>query len=112
MQQPKLGPIPKRIPLYVTKNVEWSKLIVVPAALVGATFVGSIRKDFKSTTSYPFTFTVIDANTTRWSLPAAVSTTMPVDCTPAEFVYTVLMIVPGQPQEVFCTGPLTLAPRT
>lgn len=112
MSQPKLGPIPKKIPLYATKGVEWSKIIVLPTELIGSTFAGSIKKDFKSLTSYAFTFTPISATQIEWKLTTAVSNTMPVDCTPAEFVYTVLITPPSQPQAVFCQDTLTLAPRT
>lgn len=117
----KLGPIPKRLDLYVTKGTKWSKILRFPDGsggyldLTGYTFTGKIRKTYDSPTAYDFSFTAITETEREWSLPVDVSATMPAGCNdqdPASrYVYDVLLTIPGNPQACIIKGLLTLNPK-
>jgi hypothetical protein len=116
-----LGPKPKRIDLFVTRGLTWTKALQIRdhdgslLDLSGSVFAGKIRKTATSVVSYNFAFTSLSANLIAWTLDDDVSVTMPVGCNendPAsKYVYDVIWTRPGNDAVCILKGFLTLNPK-
>lgn len=116
-----LGPKPKRVDIFVTKGITWSKIIRIKDEndqymdLTGHTFAGKVKKKYTDVTAYDFAFSVVDSTSVKWALDDSVSSTMPVGCSendPAsKYVFDVLWTMPGNDPVCLIKGFLTLNPK-
>jgi hypothetical protein len=116
-----LGPKPKRLDLYVTRGITWTKALRIKDAdgnlldLTGHVFEGKIRKTPTSVVSYSFAFAQLSSQVVTWSLDDSVSATMPVGCNDADpaskYVYDVIWTRPGNDPVCIMKGIVTLNPK-
>ena len=72
-----LGPKLKRLDLYVTRGLTWTKGLRIRdhdgtlLDLTGHTFTGKIRKTPTSATSYSFSFSQLSTTVVTWTLDEA-----------------------------------------
>lgn len=116
-----LGPRPKRLDLYITRGLTWTKALRIRDSdgtlldLTDHVFSAKIRKTPTSAASYNFSFALISSNVVGWTLDDAVSQSMPVGCNDADpaskYVYDVLWTRPGNEPICIVKGVITLNPR-
>jgi hypothetical protein len=117
-----IGPKPKRVDLYVTQGLAWSRLLRILDVngaymdLTGHAFAGKIRKQYTSVVAYDFVFTPVDTTNWKWALPAATSLTIPVGCNDTDpaskYVYDIVWTPPAQDPVLIIKGILTLNPKS